>query len=103
MLDFINNQNAVGWSTAIGGTPSNFNAAQMGYRFYDFPEQSLNTLTTGSPWSMTRTGDADNNTKVVRGIFCAVNEGVTNNSKSFILTTPDPISLNTTPLSFSIF
>jgi hypothetical protein len=50
---------------------------------------------------MFRASDADASDEVLRGIFCAVNAGDVNAGKSFILTTPDAITLNSTGLTFA--
>lgn len=61
----------------------------------------------GSPWILTRADDADNSgdasSAVTQGMFVPVAEGTTNGSLGFILTTPDPIVLGTTALSFTQF
>jgi len=53
-----------------------------------------------SSWVMTRTSDANVDAEVIRGIFLPINAGVLNGEKSFILVTPDPISLDTDNLEF---
>lgn len=61
----------------------------------------------GSPWVLTRADDADNSgdgvSAVTQGMFVPVAEGTVNGSLGFILTTPDPIVIGTTVLSFTQF
>ncbi len=56
-----------------------------------------------SAW--TRSADADNNPggEVTTGLAVFVEEGTLSGSNGFVLTTPDPITLGTTALSFSQF
>jgi hypothetical protein len=53
-------------------------------------------------WSMTRTTDADTSGEVTQGIFVKVTEGATNGSRYWRLTTQDPITLNTTSLTWTV-
>jgi hypothetical protein len=89
-----------GWATGVSGSPVPADAALLGYKTagYAFPNQALTAYSTGTPWVLTRSSDADTSALVLRGIFCAVNEGTVNNSTSWILVTPDVITLNTTGL-----
>lgn len=50
-----------------------------------------------------RSMDADISAEVKGGMMMWVNEGTTNGDKQFILTTNDPITLGTTPLTFTLF
>ncbi len=50
----------------------------------------------GAPWQLTRATDADSGSEVVSGIAVTVANGSTNKGKVFVLTTPNPITLNTT-------
>ena len=53
----------------------------------------------------TRSTDADNNPggEVTSGMFTFVEQGTINANTGFVLTTPDPITLGTTALSFALF
>lgn len=57
----------------------------------------------GAPWSMTRATDADASAEVTSGFAVFVTEGTTNDNTGWVLTTNDPITLNTTALTFSQF
>lgn len=57
----------------------------------------------GTPWVLTRATDADTDAEVTSGMFTFVEEGTTAGDKGYVLTTNNPITLGTTPLSFSIF
>jgi len=54
-----------------------------------------------NPWKLTRAIDADSNDEVKGGLACWVNEGTTLGDTRWILTTNDPITLNTTALTFT--
>lgn len=54
------------------------------------------------PWILTRRADADTSAEVVNGITVPVLYGATNAGKTFRLTTANPITLNTTALTFSL-
>lgn len=54
----------------------------------------------GSKWKLTRTADADTTEEVQQGMFVLVTNGATNERTSWILTTPDPITVGTTELTF---
>lgn len=58
-------------------------------------------LTGSGAW--TRTSDANNSAEVVAGMFVFVTEGTTNADTGWVLTTNDPITLDTTALSFGQF
>jgi hypothetical protein len=56
----------------------------------------------GAPWTLTRRNDANTSAKVVSGIGIDITEGTTYADKGFILATVNPITLNTTALTFNI-
>lgn len=56
-----------------------------------------------NPWVLIRTTDANNSTKVTTGLYTFIEEGTANSSAGFVLTTPAPIVLNTTALTFTQF
>ncbi len=60
-------------------------------------------VTAIDPTTWVRSSDADINDKVNSGMYCWIEEGIANADKGFTLTTNDPITLNTTVLSFSQF
>jgi len=64
-----------------------------------------NGLYTASSVAWVRSEDADNNpgSEVNNGMYCFVNEGATNNNTGWILSATDPVTLNTTPLTFNKF
>jgi hypothetical protein len=53
--------------------------------------------------SWTRATDADENSEVASGMFVFVTSGTTNANSGWILTTANPITVGTTPLSFAQF
>jgi hypothetical protein len=57
----------------------------------------------GTPWVLTRSTDADASAEVTSGLFTFATEGTANGDKGWVLTTNDPITLNTTALVFSQF
>lgn len=59
--------------------------------------------TVGVAAVLTRATDADTNAKVTAGMFTFVTKGDTLADKGFVLTTNDPIDLDTDPLAFSQF
>lgn len=61
----------------------------------------VTTLGTGANGVWTRATDADTSAEVTSGMAVSVTEGTANGDKTFILTTNDPIVLNTTALVFS--
>jgi hypothetical protein len=64
----------------------------------------LSQLGDGSnPWKLTRAADADESAEVTAGAFVFVAEGTANADMGFVLTTNDPITLNTTALTFTQF
>lgn len=54
-----------------------------------------------TPWVLARTGDADTSAEFTGGLRVPVVSGTLNGGKVFKLDTADPITLNTTSLSFS--
>jgi hypothetical protein len=57
----------------------------------------------GAAAAMTRATDADADPEVTSGMYVFVEGGTANGAKAFVLVTPDPIVLGTTPLSFTLF
>lgn len=57
----------------------------------------------GTPWKLTRASDADSSAEMTAGVFCFVEEGATFADTGWVLTTDNPITLDTTALSFSQF
>jgi len=53
--------------------------------------------------SPARSGDANASADVTSGMFCFVEEGTVNGDNGFVLTTNDPITLDTTDLTFTQF
>jgi len=56
-----------------------------------------------SVWVLTRSTDANTSAEVTDGMFTFVEQGDTNHSTSWVLTTNNPITLNTTGLVFAQF
>ena len=56
-----------------------------------------------TPWQLTRATDADTSAEVTAGLFTFVDQGTTNADSGWVLTTNDPITLNTTALTFAQF
>lgn len=54
----------------------------------------------GTPYILTRSADADTSAEVSNGMYTYCGEGTANATKSFVLATADPITLNTTALTF---
>ena len=54
-------------------------------------------------WVLTRSADANSSAEVTDGMFTFVEQGDTNSSTSWVLTTNNPITLNTTALTFAQF
>ncbi len=64
----------------------------------------VTTVGDGSnPFVLTRSTDADSSAEVTGGMFTFVNEGTLNADTGWVLSTNDPITLNTTSLSFTQF
>lgn len=59
--------------------------------------------TAGTPYTLTRTTDADTSVEVTGGLFTFVEEGTTFSDTGWVLTTNNPITLNTTGLTFTQF
>lgn len=57
----------------------------------------------GTPWKLKRTTDADSNAEVTSGLYTWVEEGTVNGDSGWILTTNNPITLETTALNFQQF
>lgn len=57
----------------------------------------------GTPFVLTRATDADASSEVTGGLFTFITEGTTNADTGWVLTTNDPITLNTTSLAFTQF
>lgn len=53
-----------------------------------------------NPWTLTRALDADVDAEVVSGMQVWVTNGTANSGSGWLLTTPNPITLNTTSLTF---
>jgi hypothetical protein len=66
---------------------------------------SQNGIYVAAAGAWARADDADNTpgSEVTNGMFCFVEAGTVNGSSGFVLVTPDPISLGTTSLEFSLF
>ena len=56
--------------------------------------------TAGTPWVLTRSTDADTSAELPSGSQWWTTSGTVNGGSSWILTTPDPITLDTTALTF---
>jgi hypothetical protein len=56
-----------------------------------------------NPFVLTRSSDADISAEVTGGLFVFVAEGTVNADSGWVLTTNDPITLNTTALAFAQF
>lgn len=54
----------------------------------------------GTPWVFVRTTDADASSEVTNGLQTWITEGTVHGSSGWLLTTADPITLNTTALVF---
>jgi phage-related tail fiber protein len=63
-------------------------------------ENGIYDVASGA-WS--RSADADESSEVNAGVFVFVEEGATNADAGFVLTTDNPITIDTTPLSFTQF
>lgn len=68
-------------------------------------DNGIYTVTTvgngGAPFVLTRASDADVSAEVTAGLYVWVEEGTTNGDTGWLLTTNNPITLNTTALSFT--
>jgi hypothetical protein len=64
----------------------------------------VTSIGSGStPFTLQRADDADSDTEVNPGIFVFVEEGSINEDTGWVLTTDSPITLGTTPLTFTQF
>ena len=59
--------------------------------------------TAGTPFVLTRTTDADSSAEIVSGLYVFVTAGAVGAAKGFVLTTADPITMDTTALTFTQF
>lgn len=66
-------------------------------------EQNGIYLATTGVWGRSADTDGSPANEVSSGLFCFVEEGVQNRNSGWVLTTSDPIILNTTPLEFNKF
>lgn len=70
-------------------------------------ENGIYTVTTvgdgGNPFVLTRATDNDTSAEMVSGVYTFVTSGTTHAATGFVLTTADPITLDTTALSFTQF
>ena len=57
----------------------------------------------GNPYTLTRATDADTSAEVNAGMFTFIEEGTANADQGFVLATNNPITLNTTGLTFTQF
>lgn len=57
----------------------------------------------GSKWKLTRATDANISAQVTSGMFTEVEAGTANSGNAYILSTANPITLNTTALTFTQF
>jgi len=57
----------------------------------------------GTPYILTRATDADTDAEVTAGLFTFVTEGATHADTGWVLVTDDPITVDTTALTFSQF
>lgn len=73
--------------------------------YYNAPTPLLTLIPTvpAVPWSMTLAADCDGAGEFTRGIFASVNEGATNAATSWIVITPDPITVGVTAVDWLLF
>jgi hypothetical protein len=62
-----------------------------------------NTGSISSDWVLTRAADADISAEVTSGLFVFVEEGTVNSDSGWVLSTNNPITINTTALTFTQF
>lgn len=67
------------------------------------PSQNGIYVWNGAAVAMTRAPDADASAEVTNGMFCLATAGTTQAGTGWLLTTPDPIVLDTTGLTFTQF
>jgi hypothetical protein len=64
----------------------------------------VTTVGDGStPYVLTRSADANTSAEVTSGMFVFIEQGTTNDNTGWVLTTDNPITLNTTALTFAQF
>ena len=64
----------------------------------------VTTVGDGStPYVLTRSTDANTSAEVTSGMFVFIEQGTTNDNTGWVLTTDNPITLNTTALTFAQF
>lgn len=63
----------------------------------------VSTLGTGANGTWTRATDADTSAEVTSGVYVYVSEGTSTNKGQYVLNTPNPITLDTTSLTFVRF
>lgn len=63
-------------------------------------ENGLYTCTIAGTYTLTRSSDANTNAQVTSGMFTMITQGTVYQGYEALLTTPDPIVLGTTPLTF---
>jgi hypothetical protein len=56
-----------------------------------------------TPWILTRADDANEDSKVTSGLYTYVEEGTNHSGQGYVLSTNNPITLDTTSLSFALF
>ena len=61
------------------------------------------TGSVSQQWVLTRSADANTSAEVTSGMFTFVEQGTTNDNTGWVLTTNNPITLNTTALTFAQF
>jgi hypothetical protein len=89
-----------GYSPAVGdrvGLPFQTTASQNGAYVV------TNVGSAGTPFILTRAADFNTSALVTSGAYFLVINGTIYSNSEFVLTTPDPIVLDTTALSFTLF
>jgi hypothetical protein len=82
-------------SGVVSGTSDARVRAILGVKDYASPDLAIGPTVANFGWQLQRdTSDS------LRGMFCSVNEGFANKGRTFALTSPDPITVGTTPLRF---
>ena len=100
--------NANGALSVDGSTPSvNNRILVKNETSGDAPYNGIYVVTTvgdgSNPYVLTRSTDANISAEVTDGMFTFVEQGTTNSGTSWVLTTNNPITLNTTALVFAQF
>lgn len=67
--------------------------------FYDVTTEGTSTVA----FILTRTTDADSDAEVNSGMFTYIESGTVNYNKQIVLSTNDPITVDTTALTFTVF